>query len=173
MPRTSLSVLLFLFFLIPACQPAEVSEPAAPSTAQDEAAIQEILQRNEDMWNAANPEAVLGDYAEEIVQMPPEEPAIVGKEALRASWQEFLDENTSVWDLTVEDIQISGDLAFARGEYTAATTEKDDGEIEEEEGNTVFVLRRESDGTWKIIIEIWTETDDDDDDDDDEDEDDG
>jgi len=169
MVRKSFPAVLFLFLLIPACQPAEVSRPATPSTAQDEAAIREILQRNEDSWNAADPEAVLKDYAEDIVQMPPEEPAIVGKEALRASWREFLDKNTSVWDLTTEDIQISGDLAFARGAFTSSNTEKEDGEVEEEEGNTVFVLRRESDGTWRIVIEIWTSNDDDDDDDDDDD----
>jgi len=167
MVRKAFYTVLFLVFLIPACQPAEVSQPAAPSTAQDEAAIREILQRNEVSWNAADPEAVLEDYADDIVQMPPEEPAIDGKEALRASWREFLDANTSAWDLTVEDIEISGDLAFARGGYTATTTEKDDGEVEEEEGNSVFVLRRGSDGTWRIVIEIWTETDDDEDDDDD------
>jgi ketosteroid isomerase-like protein len=87
---------------------------------------------------------------------------------LRIAWREFLEEKRSDRDLTIEDVQISGDLAYVWGGLTPSNTEKEDGEVEEEEGNTVFVLRRESDGTWKIVIEIWNTNDSDDDDGDDE-----
>lgn len=159
--------LLFLLLLITACQPTGVSQPETPSTEADEAAIRALLQRSEDLWNAADLEGTLADYADDIVQMPPEEPAIHGKEALRASWTEFFEENTSVWDFSAEDIQVSGDLAFVRGGFTATDTEKEDGEVEQVEGSAVFVLRRGSDSTWKFVIEIWNSDAADDDEEDD------
>ena len=168
MARTCLFVSCFLVLalLLPACQqPAQPAE-LVQSTAADEIAIRESLQRNGELWNAADVEGVLAEYAEDAVLMPPEAPAVVGKEALRTSWSEFLGQNTPDWHFTIEDIRVSGDLGFVRGEFAVSITEKESNKTEEDEGKSVFVFQRQSDGTWKTVIEIFNSNVDDDDDED-------
>ncbi len=168
MARNFLSTILFLTLLIPACQPAAEPAEEAPSTEADEAAIRESMQRIVEKWNAADLEGMLAEFTQDLVIMPPEAPAISGKEAVYTVGKVFLEQNSSVWDFTIEDVQISGDLAFVRGEQTMSTTEKESGETEEGEGKGVFIFRRESDGTWKGVIEIMNSNEADDDEDDDE-----
>ena len=169
MVRNFLSTILFLSLLIPACQPAAEPVEEAPSTEADEAAIREVMHQIQDVWNAADLEGVLAEFAQDLVIMSPEEPALLGKETLRNALEGLLEQNTIVWNFTIEDIQISGDLAFVRGESTGSTTEKESGETEEEESKGVFILQRESDGTWKIVLEIWNSNVDDEDEHDDDD----
>ena len=76
----------------------------------------------------------------------------------------FLSQNSSVWELEIEDIQISGDLAFVRGKGSESVTEKESGEIEKIDSKEILILRRGSDGKWKAVIEIWNSNVDDDDD---------
>ena len=79
MARTCLFVSCFLVLalLLPACQqPAQPAE-LVQSTAADEIAIRESLQRNGELWNSADVEGVLAEYAEDAVLMPPEAPALL------------------------------------------------------------------------------------------------
>jgi ketosteroid isomerase-like protein len=141
MARIYLLVVLFLTLLLAACQPPAAPVEEVPSAEADEAAVRESLQRIVDLWNAADLEPMLAGCAEDAVLMPPEAPAVVGKEALRTAWTEFLSQNSSVWELEIEDIEISGDLAFVRGKGSESVTEKETGETEKGDDKSVLILR--------------------------------
>jgi len=56
----------------------------------------------------------------------------------------------------VEDVRVVGDLAFARGTGASKSTPKVPGAaVIDDKGKWVSVYRRQSDRSWKIIVDIW------------------
>ena len=57
--------------------------------------------------------------------------------------------------ITNEEVQVSGDLAVARGTYAATVTPKDGGEAISIDGKYMTLLKRQPDGSWKIYRDIY------------------
>jgi len=97
-----------LVILLSACAP-KVDAPA------DVQAIKEANTAWDKAWTDGDADALASLYADNAVAMPPNLPAVAGKDALRASskkyFAQFKDENRSV----VEDVRVSGNLAVAWG----------------------------------------------------------
>jgi uncharacterized protein (TIGR02246 family) len=142
-----------------ACQPAE--EPAEPapaattSTEADDEALRELSRQGVAEFNAGNLDGLMALYADDAVQMPPNNPIIIGKDSLRSGFEEFLAANTSELSSTVEDIGVSGGWAFLRLSYTQSITPKDGGDTTLEVGKWVLILERQADDSWRITTEIW------------------
>ena len=81
--------------------------------------------------------------------LPPNRPAVVGKEAIRAFVQSDFDRFT--WNFTDEivEVEASGDVAVMWTKYSVTLIAQDGGEPVESSGNWLKVLRRQSDGSWK------------------------
>ena len=77
--------------------------------------------------NAGNVDGFMAFYADDTVQMPPNNPIVIGKDSLRSGAEKFFAANINEIRSTVEDIRVSGDWAFMRLTYTASSTPKDDG----------------------------------------------
>ena len=93
--------------------------------------------------------------ADDIVVMPPNLPAVVG----RAATVEFMRDFLGAFDLqisyTSEEVQVHGDIAFDRGTYAQTMTPRDGGESTPEKGKYLWVHSRDSDGEWKFMRVIW------------------
>ena len=151
-----LSTLLLLALAIIACQPAaESTDSSVTSTQVDEAAIKLVDRQYVDKWNDTDVDGMLEYVADDVVIMGPEEPASVGKEAMRSSYKQWLAENISTWEVSIENIEISGNLAFVRISGTGSNTPKDGGDTKTNVEKGIHVFRRTLDGSWKMIIEIW------------------
>jgi len=87
--------------------------------------------------------------------MPPDKPAAVGKEAIQASLQSQLDQVTFEVAISQEEAAGADDWAFSRGTYTIKVTPKAGGKAIENSGKYLNILRRQSDGSWKIARHIW------------------
>jgi uncharacterized protein (TIGR02246 family) len=140
-----------------ACQAAE--EPSIESSEAISTGENEIIYRTMESlaqaWNSGDLEATRVFFADEFTQMPPNEVARVGLEEVNNIWVEFLDENTDVWEPTLSEVQIVGDLAFARGSASDTATPKAGGEPLHSESNALWIFRRPVDGSWKMIFEYW------------------
>jgi ketosteroid isomerase-like protein len=87
--------------------------------------------------------------------MPPNEPALVGKEAIRA-WLENVYKQFSVQGkYTPSNIVLAGDWAFERLAFTLTMTPVAGGKPSEEIGKSIHIYRRQADGSWKIAQDIW------------------
>jgi uncharacterized protein (TIGR02246 family) len=90
------------------------------------------------------------------IQLPPGEPPVVGKEAIRARNKAAL---TDLFDIemsiTNEEVQVGGEWAVARGAYTATLTPKAGGDDVLVDGKYMTLLQRQADGTWKIYRDIF------------------
>ncbi len=153
------SPLLLLVLLIVGCRPVEdaatLPSEATVSPEVDEADLRALLQDVEEKWNTADLDGVLTHYADDVVLMPPDRDEIVGKDALRLFWDAFMEANTGTWKPTIEHVEVSGDLAFARLGFVETATPKAGGEAVTDVGKSVSIYRRGADGSWRTILEIW------------------
>jgi len=122
------------------------------SVEADIAAIEEVLNQYAVAVNTGDFELWLSIHAEDVVKMGPGEPAIFGREALRAAKQSAWDNFTLEMDLYPEEAQVDGDMGFARGTYTLSITPKAGGETIDvmTDGKYLTICKRQPDGSWKI-----------------------
>lgn len=93
--------------------------------------------------------------SKDAVFLPPNMPALQG-EGLRQWLREFVDSNRVEWPRFEHgETMISGDLAFHEYVYTMKVTPRAGGQPAVGYGKGAQVLRREADGEWKILRNIW------------------
>lgn len=96
--------------------------------------------------------------AADAVFLPPSTTAKTG-EALRAWLKDFLDHFEVEWLKCVDgETVVMGDCAYHDYAYRMKSTPKAGGEPVFGNGKGLHVLRREKDGSWKIVRNIWNAT---------------
>lgn len=58
-------------------------------------------------------------------------------------------------DITVQEIEVTGDWAFSRGIYNATFAPKDGSDPNPVDGKFMTILKRQTDGDWKIHRDIF------------------
>lgn len=92
-------------------------------------------------------------YAEEAVLMPPDQPAVTGRPAIR-SWFENLPPLAD-FRVTLHTIDGREDLAYVRGSYSM-TFEGPGGEPQAEMvGKFLEIRRRRPDGSWLLTVDMF------------------
>lgn len=133
------------------------SKPPASSPAADEAAVR---QTDED-WNKAAQSKKVDDwvafYADDAVLLPPNEKKADSKDGIRKSIGGLLAlPGLSVhWAPAKVEVARSGDLAYTQGSYTLTTTDAK-GKPTTDQGKTVEIWKRQEDGSWKCIVDMWS-----------------
>jgi uncharacterized protein (TIGR02246 family) len=95
-------------------------------------------------------------YTEDTVKFAPDAPAVFGKEALRASMEPLLEAFTfEEMDIFDVEIQMAGDYAFARCNFTATMIPKGGGEPAYMDGKDISIMQRQPDGSWKLYWDCW------------------
>jgi ketosteroid isomerase-like protein len=141
---------LLLSISILACSsgPAPVTEEL-PSTEADVAAIKSMNQQCLDAINAEDVETVMSLTDDGVIGMVPNEPAFTGKSAYSSWLQRSFDQFNINESWSSEEIVVFGDWAFDRGYYTATITPEEGGDPVEQKGKYIYILKRQSDGTWR------------------------
>ena len=125
-------------------------------TVDIEADVEAIKSLSDEIMKAYNEgdlEALTAIVAEDVVFMPPGKPALIGKEAMR-NWHDF-DKISIDVNITVEEVQVLGDWAFMRNIWIGTVTQKEGGEKFELNNKSLILLRRQTDGTWKLSHTIF------------------
>ena len=141
---TSLTLLLCVTF---SCQKQD--------TVADIAAINEIWNQYSLAINSADYDLWISLWEDNGVQMPPDAPAVFGKEQIRVvNESKFEPFNVNV-TIKNDEVLIDGGLAFSRGNYTAALTPKAGGETINVIGKYLTILKKQIDGSWKIYCDCF------------------
>ena len=118
----------------------------------DLAAIREASANYERHAIANDWDAWIELIGDDAVYLPPGEPAVSGRAAVR-SWVDTFP-HVDQLSLTIADIVGQGDLAVVRGSFSMSVTD-DAGVSADDEGKYVEVWARQADGSWKMIRDIW------------------
>ena len=101
-------------------------------------------------WLSGDADFLLSLYADDPVLMPQGQPAIAGKDAIRSIYRAVLAEYSFESEATLEEVEVSGDLGYFWCTYTLKAMPKAGGKAIEEEGKSVYIVKRQPDGAWKI-----------------------
>ena len=150
--RFAASALLAVVPVLTACQPE-----VGPLSEEDITAIRDLGEREVvEALLAEDWDRFVATFTEDAVRMPPNEPLHQGRQAIR-DWVETnwgpltLTEFTQ----TMSSVDGRGDLAYARGSYSATTEIPGLCEPVGDVGKVVAILRRQDDGRWLISVAIY------------------
>jgi len=122
----------------------------------DIAAINEILDNYALAMIAGDLDLWMSFYTDDTIKMAPDGPAAFGKEELRAMMKPLFDnftfEEMAIFDV---EIQVAGDWAFCRCNFTATMTPKAGGEPLYMDAKDLCTYKRQADGSWKIYWDCW------------------
>ena len=111
--------------------------------------IQSVLRSYEAALNANAIDTILDLYGSEPVFMPQHAPALVGRDAVRAGYEQVFATIKLDVRFEVHEVEEAGDYAWARTS-SAGRTKILAADVEVAEGNNeLFIFRREN-GAWKI-----------------------
>jgi uncharacterized protein (TIGR02246 family) len=117
---------------------------------EDIDAIEQLAEDWREGWIAGDTDALLALYADDPVLMPWGQPTVFGKDAIRTLYQSVFKEYAIKSQTKLMDVEASGDLGYFWCTYTLTATPKGGGKSLEEEGKSVFIVKRKHGGVWKI-----------------------
>jgi uncharacterized protein (TIGR02246 family) len=126
------------------------------SRSSDEAAIREADAASVKAIAAKQVNATVSYYDEEASILMPNAPIVAGREEIRKAWEQMF--STPGFNLapktTKVEVARSGDLAYAQGTYEF-TANDPQGKPVHDRGKFVVVWKKQTDGAWKIVADIW------------------
>jgi uncharacterized protein (TIGR02246 family) len=137
--------------LVAGCQipPGEVVEEKVAEIQADVEAIKVLFDHNASVINAGDLDGWISQFTEDVIFMAPNSEVLEGKEAGRAYAQPWYEQLNMEFEHSVDEIEVHGDWAFARWSYVGRYTPKAGGEIIHAKGKEIWILKRQSDGSWK------------------------
>lgn len=129
------------------------------ATVDSDAEAQELMQLSRD-WSAmvgsGDFEAAIDVWADDAVMLPPDLPVLSGKSAI----SEYVAGTTSIpgfkisWEPDSAHVSKSGDMAYLI-EHNVIEMDGVNGERIVTHGKVVTVWRRDSQGQWKNVVDMW------------------
>ena len=107
-------------------------------------------------FNAENLDALMDRYHENAVSMAPGFPSSVGREAIRGDFEGLFAGNAARHATDIQDLLVRDDIAVERAHYTMEIT-PEGGDTAVEQGKHIVVYRRDRDGAWRVLWEIWNQ----------------
>jgi ketosteroid isomerase-like protein len=117
--------------------------------------IDRIRQNTEAAENRGSAEDMRLHFADDVVMMGPNMPAVAGAESVAQAMQGFFGAFEVSIRYNSEEVVFSGEWAFDRGEYRHVLTPRQGGQPVEEAGKYLWVYRRSPDGSWKQARVMW------------------
>jgi len=135
---------------------AQQTTPVAEEVVTTEADVAAFEAAVLDVWvtysatvNAGDVDGWIALWDDDGVRMAPNAPAARGKQAIRESVSGvFLSVDFEEFTINNEEVQVSGDFGFARGNYSFVTVMAE-GDPVPFEGKYLTIFKRQPDGSWK------------------------
>ena len=129
---------------------------AFDSRATDESAIREADAASLRAIAAKDVDSTVSYYDEQASILIPNASIVTGRDAIRKAWEQmFAVPGFNLAPKTTKvEVARSGDLAFAQGTYEF-TANDSHGKPVNDHGKFVVVWKKQTDGRWKIVTDIW------------------
>ena len=139
---------LLASFILAACY----STPPAGLSDEDQAALRSFAVRDSGFVTSRNWDALAAGYSVDAVRMPPNQPPVEGRDAIRR-WLERLPPITS-FNFRLVDLQGAGAVAFMRGSYSVTAVPPGVAPVSDS-GKILVVFRKQADGSWLRVADAW------------------
>ena len=144
MKKTGLLLIVGLVSALLGC-----ASGGSTDTATEEERIRQDILGRAVMVNDGDVQPLIDAWCEDGIRMAPNKSPIVGKEALaKATKGSFAKWTFSDRVHDVQEVQVSGDLAFSWGFYWDKRTPKAGGDTITYRGKYLVILKRQPDGWW-------------------------
>ena len=149
-------LLLTIAFTAQACKPGSAPDPGSTEQATV-AAVRQVSEAYLAAIRGGDINGALTQWADSMTVLPPNEPALRGREAFR-TWLEVFVKQLKVVDakFTESEVVTSGDLAIERVGFAWTLQPVAGGAPITEIGKGLHVFRRQTDGTWKLAMDVWS-----------------
>jgi ketosteroid isomerase-like protein len=129
---------------------------STPATADEGAALMQVSRDWAKAAEARDTERVLAYWADDAIVMPADQPALVGKEAIRGMVQGgFADSAFSItWEPERAVISQSGDMGYLV-EHNRMTFRDPSGRRRTTFGKGVTIWKKDANGNWKNVVDIF------------------
>ena len=143
-------LVILLCFTFSCQQGEEAAEEPVVDVEADVGVIKDMLETLfPSLMAKGDIEQWLTVFTEDVIIMPPNSAALNGKDATREWARPSFDQFNLEADITVDEVEVSGDLAFARWSYSTRYTPKAGGDAILGIGKELWIFKRQSDGSWK------------------------
>jgi ketosteroid isomerase-like protein len=136
------------------------SQQGSGPEANSEAAADETARQAHEAYAAAintnDLDSLLAMLTEDVVYLAPNEPALVGKAAVRPWAAEYLKQFKIHWEKTSLEFVVAGDWAFDRYSYTSTDTPQGGGTPVEDLGKGLSIFHHDADGKWRVARDAWS-----------------
>jgi uncharacterized protein (TIGR02246 family) len=148
MRRTTLIVLCLALSALPMAA-------QAPKADSMRANLEKMGKDFADAYNRGDAKAVAAFYAEDAVVMPPDSDFVKGRPAIEAAWKGAHEAGMKNMRLEIVDVESDGTYVIETGRATADMQPAGQAAPKAEAYKYVVVWKKQKDGSWKIIRDIW------------------
>lgn len=158
MTRNSRVVLLTICCLIVFTFGCAPQQPAPPpdNRAADEAAIRQADMEWSKAADTRKLDGMMSYYAEDAMVLPPNEPLVSGKDAIRKTLGPMFE--SPGFSLKFQPVKVeaarSGDIGYVQGTYELAMNDPK-GNPMTDKGKYVEVWKKQADGSWKCAVDTF------------------
>jgi uncharacterized protein (TIGR02246 family) len=116
----------------------------------DEQEIRDLIGIWLSATRAGDVESVLELMTPDVVFLVPGQPAMIGRAAFEKVLRGMLANHAIESTSEVEEIAVSGDMAYSRTRLSVTVTSKHGGTPLQRSGHTLSILRKGDDGRWRV-----------------------
>ncbi len=126
----------------------------SPARADDRADIEAAAEQWIVVFKAGDIDALMRLYMPDALVALHKQPALRGIEAIRAYFAPAMGIAEVEFRLEIEEIQVHGDVAHLVSKYWYTSVPLDGGETYRDAGRSALIYKRDTDGRWKIYLDI-------------------
>jgi uncharacterized protein (TIGR02246 family) len=117
----------------------------------DEQAIRNLIAQWHSATAAGDVDTILGLMAEDVVFLVAGKPPMKGRSTFEKGLRGLLKSHRVESRGDVQEVQVSGDLAYCWTLLTVRMTSLSGGNTNERSGSALSILRREANGSWALV----------------------
>ena len=149
----------FLFYLISVAVLYSCTGQSAIeiNNEDDISAITAMSKARADAFNQGNAAAIARHFTEDGILMAPDRPVAKGRHEVEGYYGEIFSTYQTSLESYYEEVEVSGDLAFGRGEARVRLIGKINDDTTYSSSKYLNILKRQADGSWKTTHDIWND----------------
>ena len=139
------------------CTPP-AQQPGSEDSASYKANVQAILDLEQTVFDAqiaGDFDAWLSSFTEDAIVMLPNAPALTNKQAISQWNAPYFEQFDLHEESDYREVEVAGDWGYIRAHWIWTQTPKGGGEAVTDTGDSIWIVRRQTDGSWKITRGIY------------------